>query len=163
MQDSFVGFLLEPWQSPGRKAVATAKFYFFDVGVANFLAGFHSLARDSTEYGIAFEHFIAMELRAWLSYRRIKEQLCYWRTREGVKVNFIVGTELAVEAKAASRVHSADLRGLRALTDEGPFKKRILVCMEEQSRTTEDGIRILPWRQFLKELWNEATPLIGTA
>jgi predicted AAA+ superfamily ATPase len=155
LQDSFVGFLLEPWQSPKRKAVATSKFYFFDVGVANFLAGFHALPRGSAEFGAAFEHFIAMELRAWLSYRRIKKRLSYWRTREGVEVDFIVGTELAVEVKAAARVHPVDLRGLRALAEEQPFKSRILVCMEEQERITEDGIRIMPWRQFLKELWAE--------
>lgn len=153
LQDSFIGFLLEPWQSPKRKAVATAKFYFFDVGVANFLAGFHVLPRNSVEYGNAFEHFIAMELRAWLSYQRIKKGLYYWRTREGIEVDFIVGTELAIEVKAASRVHAADLKGLRALVDEHDFRHRILVCMEEQSRVTEDGIRILPWRRFLKDLW----------
>lgn len=153
LQDSFVGFLLEPWQGPKRKAVATAKFYFFDVGVANFLAGFHALPRGGAEYGAAFEHFIAMELRAWLSYSRTKERLCYWRTREGLEVDFILGTRLAVEAKATSRVHPADLKGLRALAAEQPFAERILVCQEELERLTEDGIRIMPWRKFLKELW----------
>ncbi|MDZ7793852.1 MAG: AAA family ATPase [Spirochaetia bacterium] len=39
LNDNFTGFMLDPWHSPGRKAVATAKFYFFDTGVANFLAG----------------------------------------------------------------------------------------------------------------------------
>lgn len=84
LQDSFIGFLLEPWQGPKRKAVATAKFYFFDVGVANFLCGFHALPRDSTEFGLAFEHFIAVELRSWRSYRRIKENTAIgapWRAR----------------------------------------------------------------------------------
>lgn len=118
LQDSFLGFLLEPWHGPKRKAVATAKMYFFDIGVANFLSGVHSLRRDSSEYGIAFEHFIAMEIRAWCSYRRVKERMCYWRTREGLEVDFLVGTELAVEVKASTRVHSIDLRGLRALSDE---------------------------------------------
>lgn len=156
LKDSFIAFLLEPWQSPKRKAVATAKLYFFDVGVANFLAGFHSLPRNSAEYGAAFEHFIAMELRAWLSYSRTKMPLCYWRTREGLEVDFLVGTQLAVEVKASARVHPSDLKGLRALAEEGQFKNRILVCTEEAARTTEDGIRILPWRQFLRELWDNA-------
>ena len=66
-----------------------------------------------------------------------------------------MGTDLAVEVKASSRIHSADLRGLRALKDEALFKKRIVVCMEEQSRCTDDGIFILPWQQFLTELWQE--------
>lgn len=153
LQDSFIGFLLEPWQGPKRKAVATAKFYFFDVGVANFLSGFHALPQDSAMFGTAFEHFIAMELRSWLSYRRIKERFCYWRTREGLEVDFIIGRKLAIEVKASIRVHSRDLKSLRALAQEEHFEERILVCREEQERTTEDGIRILPWRRFLKELW----------
>ncbi|MBU0956294.1 MAG: ATP-binding protein [Spirochaetes bacterium] len=153
LTDSFIGFMLEPWQSPKRKAVATAKFYFFDVGVANFLAGFHSLPRASAEFGVAFEHFIAMELRAWLSYRRIKETMWYWRTREGLEVDFIIGNSLAVEVKAAARVHAADLRGLRAVAEEAQFTKRVLVCMEDRSRITEDGILVQPWQDFLADLW----------
>jgi len=38
LNDTFTGFILEPWQaSKKRKAISTAKFYFFDVGLANFL------------------------------------------------------------------------------------------------------------------------------
>ena len=82
--DTFIGFLLQPWrESRRRKAVATAKFYFFDVGVANFLRGIRTLNRNSSEYGIALEHFIAMELRSYLSYRRIRSELSYWRTQGG--------------------------------------------------------------------------------
>lgn len=155
LKDSFLGFLLEPWQSPKRKAVATAKFYFFDVGVANFLAGFHQLPRASTEFGRAFEHFIAMELRAYLSYFRIKNPLTYWRSRDGLEVDFIVGNDMAVEVKASNAIQKRDLQGLRALSEEGPFKKRILVCMEEQGRRTEDGILIQNWKDFLKSLWEQ--------
>jgi len=154
LKDSFLGFFLEPWHSPKRKSVATAKFYFFDVGVANFLAGFHHLPRASTEFGTAFEHFIAMELRAYLSYRRLKVPLCYWRTRDGIEVDFIIGSDLAVEVKASNNIQKKDLQGLRTLAEEGQFKKRVLVCMEEQSRLTEDGILIQNWKEFLKNLWN---------
>ncbi len=153
LMDTFLGFVLEPWKSPKRKAVATAKFYFFDVGVANFLAGFHTLPRTSTEFGRAFEHFIAMELRAFLSYRRLKLPLQYWRTRDGLEVDFILGTEWAVEVKASNNIQKKDLQGLRALAEEGPFKKRVVVCLEEQSRLTDDGILIQNWKDFLSSLW----------
>lgn len=159
LKDSFVAFYLEPWHSPKRKSVATAKFYFFDVGVANFLAGFHQLPRASAEFGKAFEHFIAMELRAWLSYRRIKTPLYYWRTREGIEVDFIIGSELAVEVKASRNIQKKDLQGLRALAEEGHFKKRVLVCLEEHPRLTEDGILIQNWKDFLKDLWSGSSDI----
>lgn len=153
LQDSFIGFLLEPWQSPKRKAVATAKFYFFDTGVANFLSGFHQLSKNSAEYGKSFEQFIAMELRSYISYRCIKTDLYYWRTKEGIEVNFVIGMKAAIEVKTTNKVHPSDLKGLKAIASETHFEKRILICMEEMPRITKDGIQIFPWKYFLSELW----------
>ena len=41
----------------------------------------------------------------------------------------------------------------KALKEEGLFSRYILVCNEDYAQTTEDGIEIVPWRQFLDELW----------
>ena len=157
LADTFIGFLVLPWRgSRRRKAVATAKFYFFDVGVANFLRGVGTLNRNSSEYGIAFEHFIAMELRSYLSYRRRRLELSYWRTQSGVEVDFLVGSASAIEVKASARVSDRDLRGLRALADEGSTAARVLVSFDELDRRTDDGIRLLHWRTFLTALWTDA-------
>ena len=157
LSDTFIGFLLHPWrESRRRKAVATAKFYFFDVGVANFLCGFRTLNRNSSEYGIAFEHFIAMELRSYLSYRRLRPELTYWRTHSGAEVDFVVGSSAAIEAKAAARVSDRDLRGLRTLAEEGAVASLFLVSFDQLDRRTDDGIRLLHWRTFLTELWGDA-------
>ncbi len=94
-----------------------------------------------------------MELRSYISYRRIKTDLYYWRTKEGLEVDFVIGKKAAIEVKASSSVHPGDLKGLKAITSEAGFEKRILVCMEEMPRLTSDAIHILPWRHFLSELW----------
>jgi len=157
LSDTFVGFLLEPWRKTvRRKAVATAKFYFFDVGVANFLNGVTMLNRDSAEFGKSFEHFIAMELRCYLSYNRIKRELCFWRTTGGVEVDFIIGDDMAVEVKATTRLTDKHLKGLRALKDEGLIRSYFIVSFDELDRETGDGIRILYWESFLKKLWGGA-------
>ncbi len=154
LTDTFLGFQLEPWRgSPTRKAVSTAKFYFFDVGVANFLRGNHTLPRHTEEFGKSFEHLIAMELRAWLSYRRLKKDLTYWRTASGLEVDFMVGDDLAVEVKATTRVSDSDLKALRLLRKDCPEIQGIVVSLDEVARQTADGLRLLPWRQFLSELW----------
>ena len=156
LADTFIGFLLQPWRgSRRRKGVATAKFYFFDVGIANFLRGISTLNRNSSEYGIAFEHFIAMELRSYLSYRRLRTELTYWRTQSGVEVDFLIGSAAAIEVKASARVSDRDLRGLRALADEGSTAARFLVSFDELDRRTDDGIRLLHWRTFLTDLWTD--------
>ncbi|MDE0227897.1 MAG: AAA family ATPase [Spirochaetaceae bacterium] len=156
LADTFIGFLVQPWRGSRRKAVATAKFYFFDVGVANFLRGIGTLHRNSSEYGIAFEHFIAMELRSYVSYRRLRSDLTYWRTQSGAEVDFLVGSAAAIEVKASVRVSDRDLRGLRALADEGSTAARFLVSFDELDRRTDDGIRLLHWRTFLTNLWTDA-------
>lgn len=60
--------------------------------------------------------------------------------------------DLAMEAKATKHVSARDLRGLRALREEGLFTHYVLVSMEPGPRQV-DGIRILPWAEFLDRLW----------
>ena len=85
------------WEkSVKRKTLTKAKFYFFDIGVRNILAGISKIDIHSDLFGQAFEHFIALELRPYLSYRRVKKDLTYWLTTHGVKVDFIVGNEIAI-------------------------------------------------------------------
>jgi predicted AAA+ superfamily ATPase len=156
LTDTFTGFLLEPWRgSLKRKAVATPKFYFFDVGVANFLRGNTSLSEGSSDFGKAFEHFIAMELKSWLSYRRIHKDLCYWRSQGGSEVDFLVGEDTAIEAKSTRRVGDKHLKGLRALKEEGLFNRFIMVSFDEVNQETSDGISILHWSRFIDMLWND--------
>jgi uncharacterized protein len=154
LSDTFIGFLLEPWRgSMKRKAIATVKYYFFDVGVANFLKGIHVLSRNSAEFGTAFENFVAMELRSYISYRRIKKKLTYWRTRAGYEVDFLIGTKMAIEVKSTEKVTDKHLKGIRALAEEGIIEHLYMVSFDEINRQTEDGIRLLHWRTFLVELW----------
>ncbi len=143
------------WESNRRKAVATPKFYLFDTGVANFLRGSNDIREGSSEYGKVFEQFIAMELRAWLSYRRIKKTLRFWRTRSGTEVDFLIGRDTAIEVEAAKTVHDKHLKGLRALKEEEIFSQFILVSFDGMNRKTDDGIRILHWSRFLVLLWKD--------
>jgi predicted AAA+ superfamily ATPase len=153
LEDTLLGFFLQPWRrSRTRKAVATAKFYFFDVGVTHALCGTRSLDRNSDLYGRAFEHWVAVELRAFLSYRRLRQPLGFWRSTHGHEVDFVVGERLAVGAKASRRVGAGDLRGLRALQDEGVFRELVLVS-QDPVESMRDGIRCLHWKTFLDELW----------
>ena len=90
LEDTLLGSLLQPWaRSRKRKAVSTAKFYFFDTGVTRTLAAIESIDRNSNLYGKAFEQFIWMELRAYLAYsERNSIELTYWRSRYGHEVDF---------------------------------------------------------------------------
>jgi len=47
-----------------------------------------------------------------------------------------------------------DLKGLRDIANENVWKARILVCREPVPRLTDDGVLILPVKEFLERLWS---------
>lgn len=155
LEDTLIGFSLEPWTaSKKRKAIQTAKFYFFDTGVTHMLAGTKTLDRNSNLYGQSFEQFIGMELKAYLSYRRLQETLTFWRSLVGdYEVDFLIGELMAIEVKASQRINPSDLRGLKVLKDEGVFSNFYLVSQDRMEKNV-DGIRLVPWNVFLEELWS---------
>ncbi|MFZ4405385.1 MAG: ATP-binding protein [Pseudobdellovibrionaceae bacterium] len=70
LQDTLLGYLLEPFQeTKKRKAVSTPKFYYFDVGVCNFLTGRERVVPGTPEYGKSLEHFVFTELVAYKNYK----------------------------------------------------------------------------------------------
>ena len=156
LYDTMIGFAVPPYtKTKKRKAVETERFYFFDVGLVRFLLGLGDLVDTQTEYGKLFEAYIAEELSAYLDYNKRKEKLSYWRTRQSsFEVDFVIGDDVAIKTKTTKLVNeSKDLRGLRALKEEGIFKKYIVVSRDNISRTTDDGIMLLPWNLFLDWLW----------
>jgi predicted AAA+ superfamily ATPase len=153
LEDTLIGFLLPAWKdSQKRKAASTHKFYLFDLGITHFLNEVEHLERASDLYGRAFEHWIALELRAYLSYRRIKQTLSFWRTYQGCEVDFLIGHACAIEVKSTQRVSTNDLKGLKALSEEGVFKKFYLVSHDPIGQVVE-AITCLPWQQFIEKLW----------
>ncbi len=154
LEDTLLGSRLLPWKrARTRRLIQTEKFYFFDVGVANFLARRKPVAGTS-EFGKCFEHYIFMEILNYRRYRAPDLDVAYWRTSAGQEVDFILGDmALAIECKAGTRVHDGDLGGLRTLAEEHRCKHRIVVCAEREPRRLQDGIEILPWKEFLDRLW----------
>lgn len=134
-----------------RKAVSTSKYYLFDIGLARQLQGRRGLAPGTSEYGIAFESFVFQEVKAFCDYHRLDTPR-YWRSKSKFEVD-LVFEDLAVEVKATKHVSARDLRGLRALREEGLLTHYVLVSMEPLPRVV-DGIRILPWTEFLNRLWS---------
>ncbi len=153
LEDTLIGFLLPAWTgSRKRKAIAKGKLYFFDPGVTHALAGTHLLDRNSDLYGRSFEQFIGMELRSYLSYKRNKIQLAYWRSTHGYEVDFLLGRSVAIEVKASQKISRRDFKGLNALKEEGIFKRFIVVSQDPIS-TKENDFEALHWERFLENLW----------
>jgi uncharacterized protein len=155
LEDTLLGFALPVYQkTKKRKATARSKFYFFDLGIVNSLSQNFSLPPGSDLFGRAFEHFILLEVRAYLSYFQKIEELSYWRTSAGFEVDIVVGNKLAIEVKSSSQVAPKHFKGLRAFAEEKLPHRLIVVSMDSNKRVTEDGIEIYPWKEFLNSIWN---------
>ena len=139
-----------------RKETSFSRFYFSDVGVARSIARMNVPTETMAEYGTLFETFIAMELAAYIDYSGLHDtELTYYRTSDGRReVDFILGDEAAIEVKSAKTVTDRHLANLRELKEEGIFSKYIVISREDSPRMLEDGILILPWKDFLERLWN---------
>jgi len=155
LEDTLVGHMVPAYRKARkRKPVSNAKFYFFDAGVARFLRHEGLAKRGSPQWGPALEHQICLELQAYLSYRRLRAPLTFWRTYSQMEVDFVLGDAMAVEVKASASVSEKHLAGLRALAEDVPLAVRLVVSMESHPRRTEDGIEILPVETFFSRLWS---------
>jgi predicted AAA+ superfamily ATPase len=155
LEDTLIGRLVPSYQrKPKRRVIKAPKFYFFDTGITN-----HLLSRGKIEFGTelfgnAFESFIFQELIAHSHYTELEYAISYWRTASQLEVDFILGkNQVAIEVKGANRISNRHLSGLKAFTEEYKVEKAIVVCTEPLARRV-GHIDILPWDDFLKQLWS---------
>ena len=151
LRDTLVLFEVPAWRrSLKRKPLRSSRYYFFDIGVANTLAG-RRPDPGTPEFGAAFEAWTLHELKTYCDYRTPQE-LHFWRTTSGFEVNFILGDHTAIEVKGKPNVSARDLKPLRALAEDATLRRYLCVSLERRPRVV-DGIEVLPYTTFLKALW----------
>jgi predicted AAA+ superfamily ATPase len=151
LKDTFLLHELPAWrQSKKRKPIASSKYYFFDVGILATLQGREFRPR-TPEFGEAFETYLMHELICYRDYVS-EEPLSYWRSTSGFEVDFIIGDHTAIEVKAKQNLSPVDLKSLNALSEEKKLKRYLCVSMEPRRRRIGDVI-VLPYKEFLEELW----------
>lgn len=158
LEDTLLGRWLQSFRKrPKRRVAVSAKFYFSDIGVVNFLAKRGYLEQGSELFGKAFENWCFHELNAYNMYTEAFAEFYYWRLAGGTEVDFIINNmDIAIEAKSAQKITSRHLKGLRSLKVDHPeIKRRIIVCCEEKWRMTDDEIEIIPAAQFTAMLWRK--------
>lgn len=152
LKDTLVLHELPAWRKTRtRKPLVSSKYYFFDVGIVGALQG-RTVRLGTPEFGQAFETLLMHELVSHRDYGS-GETLGYWRSTSGFEVDFILGDHTAVEVKAKESVSPQDLKSLRALAEEKKLRRYLCVCLEPRPRKA-GGVAVLPYREFLEQLWN---------
>ena len=154
LEDTLLGFFLLPYaKSTRKKLVKHPKFYLFDNGVRNALIAKHRFKPEeqSSEFGIAFEHFIINEVYRLNKYYKAKLELSFYRSGSGAEVDLIVETTgqktIAIEIKSKENPSSSDLRGLKSFAEIK--KDALLLCCCRCTRKRKLGdVTIVPWQEI---------------
>lgn len=152
LKDTLIAHTVPAWRrTTRRKPIASDKFYFFDTGVVRFLRSQQPIAPRSPAFGEAFETFLFHELKCFADYGAGMD-ISHWRSTSGFEVDFILNHATALEVKGKHHLGDADLRGLKALREEGLMRHYVVASLLETPRIV-DGIEILPWQEFIDRLW----------
>ena len=156
--DTLIGFQLPGYHRSIRKRqIQHPKFYLFEIGVYRALRRELSVSLEphTKAFGIAFEHFIVQQIIALNDYLETGYRFSYLRTKDEVEVDLVIERPgqptIFSEIKSADRIESVDLHGLKRLRRDLDGETWIL-CGESRERML-DGLRVVPWRQAIDELF----------
>lgn len=154
LEDTFVGFSVPSFSGSARaRLIKAPKFYFFDTGVRNALAGL-PLERGmlATEGGHLFEHWVACELYRRASYLGKGYGLYHWRTVSGAEVDFVLeipGEIIPIEVKYTANVSPRDASAVEKFIDMHPAAKRgFIVSRVKREEKLSARVSAIPWREI---------------
>jgi predicted AAA+ superfamily ATPase len=154
LTDTMLGYMIPAFRKTvKRRLVQAPRFYYFDVGIVNYLLNRKNLLPGSADFGHAFEHFVVQEIIAYLGYSDNENTLSYWRTSGGVEVDVILGNaRVAIEIKSTTEIKAQHLRRLKTFAEEHPQTRLLAVSLDSNFRLT-NGVEVMPIDYFLRQLW----------
>jgi predicted AAA+ superfamily ATPase len=156
--DTLLGYWLPALRPKVRvKEVGHPKFYFFDCGVVRSIQGRLRDPIAMEERGHLLETLVLQELLAAVSYLDVGGNFFYWRTNDGVEVDFIWqrgNSAIAFEVKSSQTWKNTFNLGLQTLVEQKKIK--IIKCYGiylGKERLKKPWGTLLPVEQFFSELW----------
>ncbi len=91
LEKTFIISKLTPFFTNPRKELSKAPlYYFFDLGLKNYVLGEANPLEKKDEAGYLFENFVHNALKDKTSYST--DKLNFWRTKNGAEINFVLQT-----------------------------------------------------------------------
>ncbi len=160
LEDTLIGFMLPSFHVSVRKAQRkTPKFYFIDPGIKRALDRTLSIPLEpqTSAWGEAFEHWIVVEFKKYISYARLDWELSFLRTKEDVELDLIIdrpgAKKLLIEIKSKSKVVESDAKALETLGKDTDSKAERWLLSNDPLAQKFGGTRCLHWQTALKELF----------
>lgn len=118
LEASYIIFRLQPYfENFGKRAIKSAKLYFYDTGLLCYLLGIDSTSELSRHFAVGhiFENLIIAEKLKQIANNRSTNKLYFWRDNNGHEVDLIVdeGTTLkGMEIKLSQTFNTSLIKGL---------------------------------------------------
>ena len=135
-----------------RQLIGHDKFYFFDTGVFRALRPKGPLDNPNEIDGACLEGLVYQHLRAWNDYLDTPNELFFWRTKNGLEVDFIVygaNEFIALEVKNSCHAERKDAAGLEAFLSDYPEARAFLLYRGERKVQLTTHVAAIPVEPFL--------------
>ncbi len=152
LEDSFLIKIVYPYASNrNKRLVKTPKLYFLDAGLAAYIAGWREPGTLATGpmSGAFFENAIFAELVRFFSSRAKSFEICFWRSRDGEEIDFIVEDgekRFAIECKVGTPLPKSLAKTKRL--DELELSNAYVATLTALNRA--------PWK--VTEQWTACSP-----
>ncbi len=161
LEDTLMGFMLEPYHGSFRKRVyAKPKFFFFDTGVCRALSRMLSvpIKKSTSYYGDLFEHFIILECVRLASYYYPEYRFSYLKTKDDVEIDLIVERPgeklLCIKIKSSENVREDKLLSFANLVKD--IENSEAVCISQEPRAKKIGeVMVMPWQEALRKYFTQ--------
>lgn len=159
LEETLLVIRCESFQEASRaETISHPRYFFFDPGVLNGLLGGFSLSQD--RIGLLFEHAVVAQIQNTAAALHTAFELFYFRTRNGLEVDFIIrvnGKLWAIEAKSGS-VQPQDSKSLEAFREYFPaVNERVIVVPEGAARKLRNGVQILSLAALLEKMFSQVS------
>jgi predicted AAA+ superfamily ATPase len=126
-----------------KEITKTPIYYFYDLGLRNFSAGFFGKIETFSEAGFLFQNLVLLLLEEKFS--PIGGKIHYWRSKDGAKVNFIVDLKkeiIPVEVKASFLKKPVISRSLRSFIKRYQPNEAWIVNLSLKSDVQVESTRV---------------------
>ena len=155
LKDTNLLYELKGYSVKGERVYKQAKYFWFDSGMACFLAGFHQAAElhKSGVKGRYVENFIFQQILSWTSTQITLPEIFYWKPKAGMpEVDFVVQSHnrvIGVEVKSSNNLDFKDTRSMREFLKFHPESScGIIVYTGNKVYPIASNIYAVPWASF---------------
>ena len=159
LEDTYLGFYLKSFDRSIRKQQNKAsKFFLFDLGVWRALLRKSQipLTKGSYEYGVAFEHFLMLEVIRLNSYYEKYMKFSYIRDHNGNEIDLIVqkptGEEILVEIKSTEHSSKEDGKVLEKFLKQWDRPCSVQLWSQDKRNRKIGNVQHYHWETALKKL-----------